>query len=71
VLDHVGPAAVNLHPREGFLDHVAVQQPALRAERRAQIHEPRLQREDLMEPLHVASRDREHAQLHTAFERIR
>ena len=48
-----------------------VQQSALRAERRAQIQKPRLHREDLVEALHVAAWDRQHAQLDAPLERIR
>src|SRR4029453_2778113 len=70
VLEEVGAAAVNFEPRERLVEHMALEDGALGPGRRAQVVQPRLEGEDLVEPLHVPPRDRQDAQLDLALQRI-
>jgi len=70
VLGDVGSFAVDLEPRQGVLQHMTMEKRTLRAERRAQIHQTRLQREDLVQALHITARHRQQAEFDAALERI-
>src|SRR5262245_1442588 len=63
--------AVNLQPGERLVDDVAMEQRALRAKRRAQVPEARLDDENLMQALDVAPGNRQHAELDPTLEWIR
>src|SRR5688572_10920562 len=51
---HVRAIAVNLQPGDGLREHRSVQQTSLRPRRRVDVEQPRLERDDLVEPLDVA-----------------
>src|SRR5262245_1625261 len=68
VLQQIRAPAVNLEPRQRLGEDMTMEHGALGAEGGAQIVQPRLQREDLMQPLDVAARNRQQAQLDLALE---
>ena len=70
VRDDVGPIAVNLEPGQRLVERRPVEQPALGAERRLDVEQPRQQREDLLQALDVAARDRQQAELDAPLQRI-
>jgi hypothetical protein len=57
--DGVGPIAMHVEPGDGLAQHRAVEQRPLRAGGGLKIDEPRLKRQDLLEALDVAARDRQ------------
>ena len=71
VRQHLGAVAVDFEPGQRVAEDVAMEQSALRLEGGPQIHQPRLHREDLVQPLDVAARHRQDAEIDPALERIR
>ena len=61
---------MDLQPGDRFVEDGAVEQAAMGALRRLQVEQARLQRDDLLQPLDVAPRDRQHAELDPALERV-
>ena len=70
MLDDVGAVAVDFEPGERFVERRAVEQAALGAMGRLDVEQPVLQAENLLQPLDVAPRDRQQAELDAALERI-
>ena len=70
MLYEIRPVAVNLEPCQRVVQHMPMEQCALRPERRANVHEPRLQREDLVQPFDVSPWHRQHAEFDAPLERI-
>ena len=70
VRDDLRPIAVNLQPGQRVVDRMAVQESALRPEWHAHVEQSRLQRENLVQVLDIASGHLQHAQLHTPLQGI-
>ena len=62
VLDHFRRSAVNLEPRQRFVEHAAVRERPLRAWACAEIAHAALEPDDLPQPLDVAPRERQLAE---------
>ena len=69
--DDLRAIAMNLEPGERFVQGLPMQERTLRPHRSPQIEQPRLQRQNLLKMLDVASRNLQHAELHAPFERVR
>ena len=61
--DRIRPIAVHVEPGDGFAQYCAVEQRFLGACGGLKINEPRLKGQDLLEPLDVAPRDGQHAEV--------
>lgn len=70
MLQDLRTIAVDLEPRERFVEDVAMEERALRTDGRAQIEQPRLHGENLMEPLDIAARYLQHPEVDAALEWI-
>jgi len=71
VRDDIRTTTVNLQPGQRLFDHRAVQQSSLRSMGSLDVQQARLQGENLVQPLDIAARNRQHPELDAAFERIR
>ena len=71
VRDGFRPIAMNLQPRERFVQGLPMQERTLRPHRSPQIEQTRLERQNLLKMLDVASWNLQHAELHAPFERVR
>ena len=65
------PVAVDFQPGHRFREGRAVEESSLRPERRIEIEQPVLKRDDLVKPFDVAPRDRQESQFNSPLERIR
>ncbi len=68
--DDVRAVAVDLEPGDRLVQRRSGAAGALRARRRLEVEQPWLHRHDVLQALDVASRDRQHAELDPALERI-
>ena len=71
VRDGLRAIAMNLQPRERFVQRLPMQERTLRPHRSPQVEQTRLERQNLLKMLDVASWDLQHAELHAPFERVR
>ena len=70
VSNHIGSIAVNLEPGDGLWQHRTMEQSPLRSRRSLRVQEAGLESEDLLQPLDVASGDRQQTQFDPSFERV-
>ena len=62
---------MNLEPGNGFVENRAVEQAAVCPLRRLQVQQPRLEGDDLLQPLDVTACNRQHAEFDSPLQCVR